>query len=550
MADAMETKRIINLPAESAPADGDVLAVDNETTGTKKINIQNMAAGILEGISGQLRDDYLDKRIVKNSYVKNNGQFSNYNGWNRTDYIRVDYIDTLKVTATAASNYNVFYDENKVKIPTYNSASATAVISIVSGENEVKVPPNAKYVIFSGTAAMIDSLIVEPLKTRSEYADEAGVAFVQENVYGKQNLVFTYNDIAIGTLNAETGAEEEHAYSMRSGYIPIINTQNTHSIVCEGFRFYVYEYTFNGETYDFIGRTATVVNNAGKWTGSRKTTHIRIWAQTTNSNTITSGIIDSFVKAFKMSEIRDINKYLRVCTFNQAANTDPYMSASEESTKKRALNHLNFLGEYNPDIICAQEALGNYFQPVAYEISVGNVYDRKYFYMHNPGYQRRTWSKYNMSQLAKVDFVSQASDGDRFYGKCLIAFEGVDIWVLNAHCAYQGESDFELARKGQFEELLAEMQQHEYCICCGDFNAWSADEFEVFTGAGMSVANCGDFGELTTWDPNHASQTWPFGAIDNIVTTPNIYIQNVEIGPYNFNLFSDHAPLIADLQIR
>lgn len=502
------------------------------------------------GIDNQLRDNHLAKRIVENSYVKNNGQFSNYSGWNRTDYIRVDYIDTLKVTATAASNYNVFYDENKVKIPTYNSASATAVISIVSGENEVKVPPNAKYVMFSGAAEMINTLIVEPLKTRSEYANEAGVAFVQENVYGKQNLVFTYNDISIGTLNAETGAEEAHAYSMRSGYIPIINTQNVHNIKCNGFKYYVYEYSYNGTTYEFLGRTATVVHNAGKWTGSKKTTHIRIWAQTTNSNNITSGIIDTFVKAFKMSEIRDINKYLRVCTFNQAANTDPYMSASEESTKKRALNHLNFLGEYNPDIICAQEALGNYFQPVAYEISVGNVYDRKYFYMHNPGYQRRTWSKYNMSQLAKVDFVSQASGDNRFYGKCLIAFEGIDIWLINTHCAFQGNDDFELARKGQFEELIAEMQQHEYCILCGDFNAWSADEFSLFTDAGFNIANCGDFGELITWDPHHASQTWPFGAFDNIITTPNIYIQNVKLGPYDFNLFSDHIPLIADLQIR
>ena len=502
------------------------------------------------GIDSQLRDNHLAKRIVENSYVKNNGQFSNYSGWNRTDYIRVDYIDTLKVTATAASNYNVFYDENKVKIPTYDSISATAVISIVSGENEVKVPPNAKYVMFSGTAEMINALIVEPLKTRSEYANEAEQLFIQENTHARQNIILRYEDITIGTFDETTGEEVISANAMRTGFIPIMNPQNIFNIKCEGFRFYIYEYSYTGSTYKYVGRSATVTHDSGKWRGQRTTTHIRIWAQTNNSAPIMSGRIDAFIKAFIMSEVRDVNKYLRVCTFNQAANITEYQSATLEDTKKRALNHLNFLGEYNPDIICAQEALGNYFQPVAYEISVGNVYDRKYFYMHNPGYQRRTWSKYNMSRLAKVDFVHQASDGDRFYGKCLISFEGVDVWVLNTHCAFQGNSDFELARKGQFEELLAEMQQHEYCICCGDFNAWSADEFSLFTDAGFNIANCGDFGELTTWDPHHASQTWPFGAFDNIITTPNIYIQNVKLGPYDFNLFSDHIPLIADLQIR
>lgn len=42
MADELTTKRIINLPAESAPAAGDVLVVDNETTGTKKLPITGL----------------------------------------------------------------------------------------------------------------------------------------------------------------------------------------------------------------------------------------------------------------------------------------------------------------------------------------------------------------------------------------------------------------------------------------------------------------------------------------------------------------------------
>lgn len=42
MAEELSTKRIINLPAESAPAEGDVFVVDNESSGTKKLPIINI----------------------------------------------------------------------------------------------------------------------------------------------------------------------------------------------------------------------------------------------------------------------------------------------------------------------------------------------------------------------------------------------------------------------------------------------------------------------------------------------------------------------------
>lgn len=55
MADEMETKRIINLPAESAPADGDVFVIDNEATGTKKLPITGLIDRTLTQ-SGQAAD--------------------------------------------------------------------------------------------------------------------------------------------------------------------------------------------------------------------------------------------------------------------------------------------------------------------------------------------------------------------------------------------------------------------------------------------------------------------------------------------------------------
>lgn len=55
MADEYSTKRIINLPAESEPAEGDVFVVDNESTGTKKLPITGLIDPTLTK-SGQAAD--------------------------------------------------------------------------------------------------------------------------------------------------------------------------------------------------------------------------------------------------------------------------------------------------------------------------------------------------------------------------------------------------------------------------------------------------------------------------------------------------------------
>jgi hypothetical protein len=55
MADEYSTKRIINLPAESGPAEGDVFVVDNESTGTKKLPITGLIDRTLSK-SGQAAD--------------------------------------------------------------------------------------------------------------------------------------------------------------------------------------------------------------------------------------------------------------------------------------------------------------------------------------------------------------------------------------------------------------------------------------------------------------------------------------------------------------
>ena len=65
MADEYSTKRIINLPAESGPAAGDVFVVDNESTGTKKLPITGLIDSTLSK-SGQAADAQVVGNGLKN----------------------------------------------------------------------------------------------------------------------------------------------------------------------------------------------------------------------------------------------------------------------------------------------------------------------------------------------------------------------------------------------------------------------------------------------------------------------------------------------------
>lgn len=92
MAD-FETKRIVNLPAESAPESGDVFAVDNESNGTKKLAVSYFT-------------QELNKRIAKPEQNPNGeaGQTLRSNGDGTTDWGDAG-LPTDEQTQTAVDNW-------------------------------------------------------------------------------------------------------------------------------------------------------------------------------------------------------------------------------------------------------------------------------------------------------------------------------------------------------------------------------------------------------------------------------------------------------------
>ena len=93
--------------------------------------------------------------IVKNEYVKiNDGAFTPYNGWNRTDYIEVEAGKAFKYYVPNQLSYNVWYDENKTRISNFILYGG-----LLNGQFRGIIPPSgAKYVAISGAKADMDAL--------------------------------------------------------------------------------------------------------------------------------------------------------------------------------------------------------------------------------------------------------------------------------------------------------------------------------------------------------------------------------------------------------
>lgn len=167
MANEYSTKRIINLPSESGPADGDVFVVDNESTGTKKLPLtglidptlsqeRKMAGAKATGKAIATAEETLvPVWLVGGTINKTTGAFSETTAaeWRYTYFYPIPDNATgikLSVYAGGSSAGVAFYDSTATFISGTNVASHAN-----SDLKEYAIPANAKYVRFTnyvGTA--------------------------------------------------------------------------------------------------------------------------------------------------------------------------------------------------------------------------------------------------------------------------------------------------------------------------------------------------------------------------------------------------------------
>ena len=453
---------------------------------------------------------------------------------------------SLKNNATTDAKYDVIstsgYSISKMTITKNSTAGNTwhiGKIMLIKSDSAVDYFSHETAIDRSARNNIINSN-AQIFKTKS---------YIKGDYENSQSIFFSPSEIEKGKIKNAGGVDEASETIARTiGYIKLAHPENTYVWSLSGYYVGVFEYYKKADgTFAYINYRYLILNN-GVYVPSLGTTHIRLQFQKQNSDYITDSIIQTICNNFTMREGREVNKYLKVCSFNMARLYSSLSGADAEGLQKQIRNYLEFIGKFNPHVIQAQEAGGNYwYWDDNHTLNMNTtVFNRKYGFSALPSVGKKTWSQYNFSETEDIVFMHQSSgDNDpRTFTRSYLHFEGKDICILNTHCTYSG--DFADARQGQFQELASEMAQHEYCILCGDFNAMSASEFNEFSA--FNMANCGDYGVIDTWFIGGTSE-WENHAIDNIITTKNILIQNVEIGKYDMDFFSDHVPLVATLKI-
>lgn len=245
------------------------------------------------------------------------------------------------------------------------------------------------------------------------------------------------------------------------------------------------------------------------------------------------------------------SEYLNVMTWNVGA----FFNGSTAGVPNDLLNSYiirwhKLLGKFNPDILITQEA-GLYFDRNNTITPYDAVLKHKfpYYYRTSTG-SLMIASKFPILNPTSLSFESGSN---RPLMKFEIQYdENVYLTIVDAHLSIEASSSG--IRQDDLEEvrdMVNGVHAYNNCICTGDFNTYSINEFDILTDGGCKIANHGNFGDFETWP--HDSGNWN-KCIDQIVINPNFDIEYVDCGDASDTVgsepLSDHAPLFAKIWIR
>ena len=235
---------------------------------------------------------------------------------------------------------------------------------------------------------------------------------------------------------------------------------------------------------------------------------------------------------------------IKVCNYNVGKWNDGVTRPSTSEVDNISVNYHRFLGTFDADILFMEESFIKIDESNtvdAYEKMLKFKYPYKWRKSNTSDSgvdgQLVIYSKYPIKN-AEIHTFTSASQ--RPYITAEIMVNGELINVILTHFDISTDSTNRMA---DYAELKALMSTYKTGIVCGDFNAYTLNEFDTMSEYNM--ANHGSFGDFETWGVGITTD-WN-KCIDNIFTTKNISIQNVVVGT-NYNL-SDHKPIMAELII-
>lgn len=467
-------------------------------TGDEGYNL--LKKDIVDKASGQIKG-----LLVKDSYVDRDGTVSDYVGWSRTNYIDVSQYSVLLLNTPTEIRYGVWLKEDKTTV-------VFPIVTTTKGKIELFVPLDAKYLVISNSTVNMEKTTISVKRRKSDNLDFDGkrinINYIVNGYIANGNLkkgdrwaATDYIEIPKNLYIVSDGTEEDNAYNAfydeNKVYISSFNTKGKYIKVPDNAK-YMRLSTLNSNEQRVYTRNPLLLKigsfNVGMWTDGK------------SSN----------------------------------ARVDP-ANVKEESIKLR-----RFIGNTNFDFLLCEEATHEFdkdYKIDAYEYCFKNnlpfYWKTKSSTEGSP--QVRQFLLTGKYELINVTYHDYECESTRGYVTFECNISGRNITFVVCHLSLESSSDG--IRQKEMEELANILKKCEYGVLCGDFNAFSIDEFTTHFSE-FNLSNHGYYGDFNTW-PVPGWESWNH-CLDNIITTKSIKITNVLMGEI---AMSDHKPLIAEIEI-
>lgn len=458
-------------------------------------------------IRSDLVDQYREKSFSwnQNGYISDSdGTVIAYSNWKYTDYIDVSDSPHAYIIVDRVSQYN---DDR-----TYNAAydkdkNYLGQMVVPSGGGATALRPNTAFVRLS--------------------CRNATESYVKILLLGDQSL---QKPIKWYTVSNKTYLISEELQLEYAKYI---------LSAPDGYKVSWSQYDSDGTTIQDSDWGDTIelyrLNDA-------KTIKLYVKKADNSTTSISDPNIDNVV--FEQKKPYERIEYMRVCTFNVGLWHDGNTKQPDATASAFAKSWRRFLGEMNPEVMAMLEAPSTINQ--SNTVNARDLYGFKLPFQYRDGdgsMGRLSAAKNSMLNPTSITFPSGSGrpcfSFDYQVGDKLVHFVVVHLSIEHTYGEYDPRQEDLKEIKGWLDNAVT---HGESWVVLGDFNTYNMSELDRF--ASYNVANGGIFGEFATW-PN-VSESWPNPAIDNIITTPDISIQNVFIADVSL---SDHKPFVADLSL-
>lgn len=486
----------------SAWADGGVYNSQGLETDTT-LSVSGMAADAkvtgddITDLKNALQDNYspIDINWTIGGYIdRDTGDVEPYQTWKYSGFIDISgltngYFMSIKLADTAGTSFNCYYNANHEKID--------GPFSITSEMRPIPYPLNAKYVRVSANADEPVLLFDDRTPSKIKWYKELG----------------SVNTFVTNTIDVQD--PKYHIETSEGHTVSVLSLKEDGTVLNQSNYLGTRDYYRLLDTYKI---------------------QLKVHAESGYTIAINSDAVKSITCQPK--KIYTPPKFLKIMSMNVGLwgnGTNPMADADVAS---KSITWHRMLGKYDCDIVTFLEAPNNI--NAGNNISWSTLVSNKYPYRYNYGNSSAGVKVGSKNAILNPQKLSFQSGSNKVFYKYEYNVADIILTVYVVHLDPAAVSD---TRAADIAEVATKLGECDYGIAIGDWNNYTMEEITT-PFAGFNICNGGVFGEFVTWPGVTAS--WPNGAIDNIITTPSISIQNVEI---ETDVLSDHRGIIAELNL-